>query len=103
MTLNELFPAYSDEQKENYQFSTHFPRISIVRNYLLPTYGDHDIRDISFLDINHVYGIAEEKGLSLYAIYAALSRFFSYALDKGYIDETPMKYARKIKVKKGNR
>ena len=100
MTCKDLFNDYIKEQKEKYCSGTYYPRISILKNHFILRYGDEDVDKISFEDINNIYDSMEKEGYRLFGVYAALSKFFKYALDRGYISQTPLALSRTIKPNK---
>ena len=99
MTCNELFERFIKEEKDRCKLSTCMQRRSILKRYFLCFFGNRKTKEITFEDINMVYDFMDKKGYkqgTIFGTYAALSKYFNYAIDKGEISQTPLAYARRV-------
>lgn len=101
MTSNEFFVIFNSYQRTNMSHSTWTSRTSLIRCHFLPEYGNRDLDSITFLDIDHIYDSMKEEHLAnntIFGCYAALNAFFKMAVNRGYIENNPVKGARKVKA-----
>ena len=103
MTCKELFEDYSKDQKQRYPFHTYHPRINLLKNHFIPTYGEVDVGDITALEINKSYDSLRRKGYSpctVFGLYATFNKFFKFAAKKGLIHHMPLEDAESVRPTK---
>ena len=100
MTHNDLYELFREYNIRNYCKGTYVPRNSQIKCHFLPKHGDEEVGSTGSAVINSVYEEMEEENLkpnTIFGAYAALSRYFEFAVCQGEIAENPVRYARSIR------
>ena len=100
MTNNDFFKLFEDYNNRNYCKGTSYARNCIVKNHFLPSNGTAEVSATTYMDINDAYNAMELSGLAqntVFGAYAALMKYFKFAIESGEIDTNPVSDARKIR------